>query len=72
MPTIRFSFQGYLTSEVSKAYHFESGKDIDVSAYTNEQLVEALKSGTIALDMSHAYDNSTDKSECEMFDYDEA
>ena len=72
MATIRFSFQGYLTSDISKAYHFESGKDIDVSNYTEEQLVKELKEGKIALDMSHAYDNSTDKSECEMFDYEPA
>ena len=69
MPTVRFSFQGYLTSDISTAYDLEAGKDVDVSKYTDKELVEALKSGKLALSLSHAYDNSAEPSESELFDY---
>lgn len=72
MATIRFSFQGYITTEVTEAYHLADGKDIDVSTWTADEIVKALKAGTIALSMSKSYDNATDESSCEMFDYEEA
>lgn len=71
MPTICFSFQGYMTTEITKAYDIQQGKDIDVSNLSPEMLVQELKLGKLAINLGDAHSNS-EKSETELFDYEVA
>ena len=55
-------------ASISEAYDIKTGKDVDVSGLTSDELEEKLKKGELCLNLSEALNNS-DTNEVELFDY---
>lgn len=69
MPTVSFSFSGWVVgADVTKATDAE-GKSVDVSRMTAEELARRLNAGELFISLgNYLYDNSR-RTEIELFDF---
>lgn len=68
---VNFSFSGWVIgADVKKALDVDSGKEIDVTGMTSEELVAKLNSGELAISLGdYLYDNRD--AEIGIFDFEE-
>lgn len=68
MPTINFSFQGFLNGVVVESATDANGNNVDVSLMTEKELVDKLKKGELFISLKEHLDNYRSRS-IDIFDY---
>ncbi len=70
VPTVNFSFQGYVTGATITQATNTKGESVDVSGMSGDDLTNALNKGELSISLGdYLYENNR-RAEIEIFDFD--
>lgn len=70
---IKFCFQGYLTTNVTRVYEVATGALVDCRAKNEKEIIEGLQNGKFAISLQESLKDQTgENNSVEMFDFEKS